>query len=111
MKRWPLNKAYFWETAPFFRILLPFAAGIVLYEIVGPNAISNNLSIIAIIAAFALFATLALLKKTVGIFPVAGFLLLCCILFFSGYSVSYYNDIRNDKNWFGGSANDRLSYL
>ena len=32
MKRWPLREAYFWETAPFFRLLLPFAGGILFYD-------------------------------------------------------------------------------
>ncbi len=111
MKRWPLNKAYFWETAPFFRILLPFAAGIILYERNGTRLISNTVSVLVIIAAFLLYGTIVLLKKNTGFFPAITFLLLCCILFFGGYSISYFSDIRNNKIWFGQNVTSQLSYL
>lgn len=33
MSRWPLRKAFFWETSPFLRLLLPLVLGIVCYDV------------------------------------------------------------------------------
>jgi competence protein ComEC len=33
MKKWPLHNAWFWESAPFFRVLLPIVAGIAGYSV------------------------------------------------------------------------------
>jgi competence protein ComEC len=111
MKHWPLHKAYFWETAPFFRILLPFVAGIFFYERAWLAGISAWYFFSIISVSFLLFTTLVYAKKNNGAYRAVAFLLLNVIMFFIGVSFSYLCDIRNDKNWFGNKINNASSYL
>jgi competence protein ComEC len=111
MKRWSLHTAHFWETAPFFRLLLPFAAGIFLYDKTWTAYITGNISLIIIAVSFLLFAVSAIMKKSTGPYPLITFTLLNILLFFSGYSISYFTDIRNDTAWFGNNVRADKSYL
>ena len=102
MKRWPRQKAYFWETAPFFRLLLPLIAGILLYPLwKGSNTVAlftAGFSYLLFIA-IAAFKVLAGLRQLVTFFSLHGFL-----LFFS-FSLCYFNDVRNRRDWFGHHVN------
>ncbi len=107
MSRWPLNKAYFWETAPFFRMLLPFSAGILAYEY-GRLPLSGINCLLLICCAFLLYIASVFIRGNNKQFT---FLRLCVIMFLSGSAISYFNDIRNDKTWFGKNINDNSVYL
>ena len=110
MKRWPLKKAYFWETAPFFRILLPFIAGILCYDKAWLPSIPGGYLIGIICVVFLLYLSLVYIKKVTR--PTAiTFLLLCVMLFSGGIAVSWFSDIRNNKTWFGNSVGNSSSYL
>ena len=63
MKRWPLHKAYIWETAPFFRILLPFAAGILCYERSWLFNLSGTSSVFICVLLLLVYQVIILLKK------------------------------------------------
>ena len=76
MKRWPLHKAYFWETAPFFRILLPFATGIVCYDRFQFYHFSGRLSFLFLVAMMPAYLGLVLLKKNKGVFAAVQFALI-----------------------------------
>jgi competence protein ComEC len=94
MNRWPSDKAYFWEQAPFFRLLLPLAFGIVCYD-------SGALSLLTGTIAAGIAVTSSLLLLLVGISgrrsaPVLSFLLTMCVLFSCGYALSWYGDVRHD---------------
>jgi competence protein ComEC len=108
MKRWPLHKAYFWETAPFFRILLPFAAGIFFYDFA---LMPGMYALVAVAVSFSLFSAIVYSKKNKGPFMIIIFLLLHIFMCAGGYAVSYYSDIRNDTAWFGRNINSKTSYL
>ena len=110
MKRWPRNKAYFWETAPFFRVLLPFTAGILCYD-KGWVAVPVSYGLVIICLAFLLYLALFFAKKSSHLFSMFPFLLLGVIMFFSGNAISYFNDARNNKTWFGNSINTGSTYL
>ncbi len=111
MKRWPLHKANFWETAPFFRLLLPFAAGIVCYEYLLRAGDYGTLFISGAIVAFLLFVTATLILKNKGSQPLIIFALVCSTLFLCGCAVSYQNDIQNNKDWFGWHISNNSSYV
>ena len=110
MKRWPLNKAYFWETAPFFRALLPLVLGIICYYS-GWFAASDTCAFIITCGAFLLYLCLTFTKKSNSLFSIPVFLLLNIIIFFSGSIISYYNDVQHDKTWFGHNINPQNVYL
>jgi competence protein ComEC len=110
MNRWPVNKAYPWELAPFLRILLPFAAGILCYYkswLAGLHGTSFAwLSIIAFLA-FAPFAMVKTRKPA----KVLTFLLANIFLFGAGVSMAFYNDATNRKDWFGSSIQIKGIYV
>ncbi len=109
MNRWPLDKAYFWETAPFFRILLPFAAGILCYYSGWLNAVPLSVFTWAAVLLFVPLAAIALAQSgraSALLAPLAALL-----LFSAGISVAGFNDVRNDNAWFGKSINPGAAYL
>ncbi|MBS1644905.1 MAG: ComEC/Rec2 family competence protein [Bacteroidetes bacterium] len=54
MPHWPKNKAYFWEEAPFFRLLLPLIGGIWLYDV----QLLGGVSVPKVLGVFFLVAVL-----------------------------------------------------
>jgi competence protein ComEC len=111
MKRWPLHKAHFWETAPFFRLLLPLAAGILCYDQLPVHSVAGVSSLTVIGVTFLLYLAMVYAKRNNSIYSVISFVLLNTFFFFSGISVSYFNDIRNNKTWFGNDVSGDNSYL
>lgn len=90
---------WFWQRAPFFRLLLPFVAGIVLYD---NRALHTGMFLPAGVAAFLLSGLVLLYFFSSG--PWTGilrFVLFTALLFvFAWMSCTCY-DIRNDAQWFG----------
>ena len=107
MKRWPLQKAYFWETAPFFRILLPFAVGILCYDRMW-LAMPGMAMLAVVCVAFLLMAIFIYTQKKN--FP-ALFLLQAVIMFSGGLTISHFSDVRNSRSWFGKNVSDSSSFL
>jgi len=110
MNRWPQNKAQFWETAPFFRILLPLVAGIVCAYYF-PFAFSISSLLIIVSVAFIVYSILSFQKKTNNTISLLRFILLNTALFFSAWSLRYIDDVRNNNTWFGKSLNSSQAYL
>lgn len=109
MDRWPLNKAYFWETAPFFRFLLPLAAGILCYDRKWFPAMPDDYLILLMGAAFLLYAVVLYVIKSVN--PIITFLLVNVIMVLIGVWAAANNDVRNDKKWFGNNIKRDGLYL
>ena len=103
MKRWPLNTTHFWESSPFFRILLPLVAGIVCYDFGWLQGLSVIFLFIIIGLSFVSYVGSQFFPKSRNVYQVITFSFLQIIFFFSGFALSYFNDIRNDKNWFGNN--------
>lgn len=101
MNRWPTHKAWFWEKAPFFRILMPFAAGILGYYTHCATGLSLGCLLIAISILFLLFAAIVLSNKKKKIPAIVPFVIVQVLLVSAGYAISYINDIQNNKAWFG----------
>ena len=111
MKRWPLHKAYFWETAPFFRILLPFSTGIVCYDHFRYYHFSGTIALVLIVAMLLTYLALVLLKKNKGGFAVVQFAVISILFLLCGYSVASLYDVRNNKSWFGRDINKQKNYV
>ena len=110
MSRWPLHNVYFWETAPFFRVLLPFAAGILFYDKAGIS-VPASVSLTIICISFLLLAAVVYYRKNNSAYRVVTFSLVNILLFFCSYALSYNADIRNDKRRYGNSLNGGNTYL
>lgn len=105
MKRWPLHNPYFWETAPFFRILLPFAAGIWLYDVHPMNVLP------AAVALFLLLAPAMLMNGGSAVLSVIRLILLNVFLFLAGMAVAGYNDAGNTPDDISHFAPDTNPFL
>lgn len=87
-------KTYFWETSPFFRLLLPFAAGIFCYDVL---AIESPFSFYVSMGIALCCITISWVKNSHFIKAMSFFMAFTCL----GFSVSFKADIKNDPCWFG----------
>lgn len=94
MKRWPLNKAGFWERAPFFRLLLPLVAGILLYASGLSVGYDATILLFGIAGIGLLISGWSAYKTTFGktVFASSLHLSLLCL----GWLLSFNYDIRNN---------------
>jgi competence protein ComEC len=100
MQHWKARKAYFFEEAPFFRLLLPVIIAIICYDNGWLPFISRNVLLSA--TCFISVVTIVLFgagRASFFSFLRLAFLHLC--FFFIGWTVCFSNDIRNRPEWFG----------
>lgn len=96
MSRWPKHNPYFWETAPFFRLLVPLAAGILIYDQKpdGSTILMFAVCAAAILALLLWIVTRATKKSFTSFGMFTTFLI-------SGYGLASLSDATNDPKWFG----------
>jgi hypothetical protein len=101
MSRWPAYKAHIWETAPFFRIVLPFAAGILCYYegwlATVPIGAWGWMTVVCCALLIALGFRSGWQSRLVGVV----FVVTQVLLFSAGMSVAGLHDARNEQWWFG----------
>lgn len=110
MKRWPLNKTWFWERVPFFRILLPLVAGITAYEYSWLRIPALHVFVLLVLGLTSYVITALVPRRTHGI-SLVNAILLHAFLFLSGWIVCYQNDIKNDSRWFGHRIADSEAFV
>ncbi len=98
MKRWPLKETFFWERAPFFRLLLPLIVGILLYGFTA-NVFAMFASIV-LVAAIG-YSVTAFIRKHGIVIDVIRTVSLHAAIICMGWLLSYYTDVRNNAKWFG----------
>lgn len=107
MKRWPLKDIYFWEAAPFFRLLLPLVVGIVLYGVV-PLPMSIAIAVSAIAAVVCSVTAFSHKQAALrGLFTASLHVLLLAV----GWLSCYHTDVRNDERYFGKKVNSADAYV
>jgi competence protein ComEC len=109
MSQWPLHKAYFWERLPFFRILLPFVAGILCYSFITTTIPASVIVSIAV-GSIALFVSLLLLKKQTTVTNVLSFIAANIFLITTAWLTAYNFDERNNEQWFGHYMEDAAGF-
>jgi competence protein ComEC len=101
MNRWPLHKANFWETIPFFRLLTPVVVAIVCYERHWLPGLYIAAAIsIALIALLAIILLL-LLRPVQQIAGIISFICINVLLFCISWTLCYQQDVKNNPLWFG----------
>ena len=108
MSRWPLHKAYFWERFPFFRILLPFVAGILCYEYLQGHIVLTVVIGISVLSAI-VFTTTFLLKRKSTALNLLAFVTANLFLLSAAWLTAYTYDARNDKQWLGNTVENAES--
>lgn len=107
MSRWPLHNPHFWEKAPFFRILLPLVAGILLYTYT-PHSIPLSLVTILVATSIVIYCLVAF-QKTVK--PLLVFIPFHLAIIGFGWLLSCTADVCNNNNWFGHQINNGKGYV
>lgn len=101
MKPWQASKSYFWETAPFFRLLLPLAVAIVCYDKTWLPDISIALLVALLFVSISFVAITNLTSATRNIHFVLRAISIQAALFLFGWLSCNLHDIRNKQQWFG----------
>ncbi|HLO70572.1 MAG TPA: ComEC/Rec2 family competence protein [Flavipsychrobacter sp.] len=102
MKKWPTHEAYIWERVPFLRLLLPLVVGIQGYRYFSDFDLSVALAVVFISTLlFGVFAFTKSIKKPLQYMRFAS---LHIALIAAAWLLCYFNDIRNNNDWF---ANER----
>lgn len=109
MARWPLRTAYFWEEAPFFRLLLPLCCGILLYDTGYASPLSCLLAVC--LSCCAGLVAIHLLSPFAPPLKVAFFPLLIVLLLGIGQLVCFINDDRNDAAWIGRYTGNARAWM
>lgn len=102
MKRWPLRRARFWESAPFFALLLPLVAGILLHPAFSEQRwafLSCALGIYLLVVAFVLHRA-GVGKRKLWRAMLVHVLFLCLGVFLCAA-----DDVRSCKSWYGHTLN------
>jgi competence protein ComEC len=96
MSRWPKHNPYFWETAPFFRLLVPLVAGILIYD----NKPDGNTLLILAVCATTILALMiwAITRAAKKVFTS---IFVSVSLLVSGYGLASLSDVTNDPKWVG----------
>ncbi len=110
MSHWPLNKAHFWERVPFFRILLPFVAGILLYEYIPVPVHVTAIGSVAVVCLPVFVATF-LWRKQTTVKNLLIFIVTNLFLISAAWLSTYIYDIRNHPHWFGHYAEGSEGFM
>jgi competence protein ComEC len=111
MNRWPQDNAYSWEKFPFLRILIPFIAAIVVYNIAPLPTLSISYLITSIIVSLLVYTGIYMAKRHNALYTLVSFVAFTFSFFSAGIAISFVNDIRNDDHWFGRNIDTKGRYL
>lgn len=110
--QWQNRKPFFWETAPFFRLLLPLIAGILAYQYVHFSINELRLPLVITISiSFSLFTTASFIRNNTTLIHTSRLGLAFTSLTLIAWLLCYYADIRNDKLWFGHTIDRSEAYV
>lgn len=98
MSRWPIKKSFFWQQAPFFRLLVPMIIAIIFYDQnwlpAGP--VSSTAFLVSSIA----FIVVCFFKRLPALIKIFGFVFLQIAVFSFGWMSMQRNDVTTNQNWF-----------
>src|SRR5215217_8389356 len=98
MSQWSAKKSFFWQQAPFFRLLLPLVPAIIAYD---HNWLPHHLNPLPGLLMFsACFMIIAMVRRQAAWMKQATFLCLQITLFCLGWWLTRQQDIRTKDNWF-----------
>lgn len=100
MQQWPVSPVYFWEKTPFFRILIPFIAGIICYD---QFIFFSRIPVLTTAAAAAFTTALLFVPQKKMSIPLRKTFHAAAIyfaFFFLGLLLSSLHDDRTKSNWF-----------
>jgi competence protein ComEC len=105
MNRWSARKNYFWQEAPFFRLLLLLMAGIVCYDRLWIAGSYLSAAVCVLMGSGLTAIALAPLRSRNTMRNTAQAIGFCLFFFTLGWYVNARSDIRNNGTWFGHRLN------
>lgn len=109
MSQWSAKKSFFWQQAPFFRLLLPLIPAIIAYD---HHWLPHHLHPLpGLLVSCTCFILLAIPRRQAAWMKPAAFLLLQVTLFCLGWWLTREQDIRTKHNWFARNHTYAESYL
>ena len=105
MKRWQASTIYFWETAPFFRLLLPLVTAIICYDKGWLPSVNREALIIVLSGSLSLTIALNFLRSSSKVFRIIQITLIHISLFAGGWFICFIRDVKNSNAWFGEHLN------
>lgn len=105
----PRNPSYFWRQMPFFRLIIPLAAGILLQRafVFLPLVLLSFAGLFCLL--FIIFYLLPIAAKYTLRWVTGATINGLCVAF--GALLVFNNDIRNQQNWVGSYTNDNIAIL
>lgn len=108
--QWPRREAGFWEELPVFRLLLPFVAGIALYDAF-PQKLSPAVALGVAVGFLVVLVGLARVRKLGNAYLTLRFGTLGIFLGITGYGLSAAADVRNRADWVGNLSKNTGSLI
>lgn len=100
MQPWKIPKTFFWEEAPFFRLMIPLIAAIICYEYQWLPDLQGK-SLILLLSGNLLLLLFSSLRRNSQLISFLNGLLIFSALFFTGWIFCFLNNIKNNPAWFG----------
>lgn len=110
-KRWPLHKSDFWERIPFFRLLLPLVAGILLYPLLSIQQGHVTAIIVALLLSSLAYIITAIVQQKNSLIKLTAFLAMHASMILVSWVLCYYHDARNHPQWLGNSISTADAYV
>ena len=110
MNAWPRNEAYFWQEAPFLRLVLPLALGIFCYDR-WPSLLAPSPAVWTFLACAVAFSVVSVLRSRKAGVTIARALTLHSTLVFLGYVLASVGDVRTHPQWAGRSLHSAEAHL
>ena len=103
MSRWNTSRSWFWEEAPFFRLLIPVIVAIACYDrgILPDIEGWHYLWVLAPLAILIATSSAGYRPNRVSPFRFVGYV---SLVFIAGWICCSQYDIRNDIQWYGHTA-------
>lgn len=101
MQSWKASKAYFWEEAPFFRLLLPLAVAVICYEYKWLPAIEEKQLLLLSGMLLLLTVVAFFIRKSGNALTALRLLTVHATIFLLGWLVCFKTDVRHNDKWFG----------
>lgn len=109
MPTWPLKRSYFWQQAPFFRLLLPLLAAIICYDRSWLPSTIQPLWLL--IGCLVCFVSAGIIRKQFAALKAVTFLSLQLMVFCFGWWLCRKHDLTQERRWFARSGTMAQAYL
>lgn len=111
MQEWKKSNVFFWEEAPFFRLLLPLIFSIVFYEIKWLPFVEEQQLFRACCIFILALVFFNFVRHRNGFIKISQFILLQSLVFLLGWFVCEKKNLTNNISWFGKNTDSAQVFV